>query len=325
MNQPPPYPPVEPPPAYPDWTSVPDTSTLPPPPSVGYLTSPTSNAPEIEAERAQEWCRQYPLYGPRSLSPSELSAIEAGKIQLIKPREYTGDVLFRQPQQSYNEKETAGGIIWLCRTWSGCRDASLMTDLPLYSALHHGSGIINGSTPSRTAYFEVRVLSIGRGEPNSDSSLALGFCAQPYPSWRMPGWERGSLGVHGDDGRRYVNDNGGGKDFTTAFREGEVVGLGMTFSRSSSLPPAYPGGGDYYHQSQMFNGFNGGRKMDIKVFFTRNGKVEGSWDLHEEIDVEDGGVQGLEGDYDIYPAVGVFGAVDCEVVLEKGLLLYRGN
>ncbi len=203
-----------------------------------------------------------------------------------------------------------------------------MTDLPLYSARHHGPGILNGSTSSRTAYFEVRVLSIGRGEINSEASLALGFCAQPYPPERMPGWERGSLGVHGDDGRRFVNDNGGGKDFTTPFKDGEVVGLGMTFSRPAGLPPAYPGGGaaaDYYHEHQAPGAETGRQELDVKVFFTRNGKVEGSWDLHEEIDVEDGGVEGLEGDYDVYPSLGVFGGVDCEVVLERGLLLYRGD
>jgi hypothetical protein len=35
--------------------------------------------------------------------------------------------------------------------------------------------------------------------------------------------------VHGDDGRRFVNDTWGGKDFTTKFVEGETVGIGMEF------------------------------------------------------------------------------------------------
>ena len=37
------------------------------------------------------------------------------------------------------------------------------------------------------------------------------------------------MGVHGDDGRRFVNDTWGGKDFTTKFVEGETVGIGMEF------------------------------------------------------------------------------------------------
>jgi hypothetical protein len=67
---------------------------------------------------------------------------------------------------------------------------------------------------------------MGRGE----NGIAVGYCAKPYPSWRLPGWERASLGVHGDDGRRFVNDTWGGKDFTTKFVEGGTVGIGMEFS-----------------------------------------------------------------------------------------------
>ena len=66
---------------------------------------------------------------------------------------------------------------------------------------------------------------MGHGE----NGIAIGYCAKPYPSWRLPGWERASLGVHGDDGRRFVNDTWGGKDFTTKFIEGETVGIGMEF------------------------------------------------------------------------------------------------
>lgn len=60
-----------------------------------------------------------------------------------------------------------------------------------------------------------------------ESGIAIGYCAKPYPGWRLPGWERASLGVHGDDGRRFVNDTWGGKDFTTGFAPGETVGIGM--------------------------------------------------------------------------------------------------
>ena len=74
-------------------------------------------------------------------------------------------------------------------------------------------------------YFEVRVIGVGHGE----TGIALGYCAKPYPTWRLPGWERASLGVHGDDGRRFVNDTWGGKDFTAKFVAGETVGIGMEF------------------------------------------------------------------------------------------------
>lgn len=71
------------------------------------------------------------------------------------------------------------------------------------------------------------------------------------------------------------------------------MGIGMTFS-----PPRYVGG-----------------KNKVDVFFVRNGKREGRWNLHEERDQEqDGGdVFGLEGDHDLLGAVGCFGGVEFEV------------
>merc|ERR1712072_1606295 len=126
----------------------------------------------------------------------------------------------------------------------------------------------------------------------------------PDPSWRLPGWHRGSLGVHGDDGRRYVDNSYGGRDFTSAFRKGDVVGLGL---RIFPLPP----------QTQR-QGAKGGVKRTVEVFFTLNGKLDGTgkgWNLHEERDQEEdtGDVRGLEGDHDILAAVGVFGKVELEV------------
>lgn len=40
--------------------------------------------------------------------------------------------------------------------------------------------------------------------------------------------------MHGDDGRRFINDTWGGKDFTNGFLEGETVGIGMEFNVPSA-------------------------------------------------------------------------------------------
>ena len=127
----------------------------------------------------------------------------------------------------------------------------------------------------------------------------------------MPGWERGSLGVHGDDGRKYVNDSFGGKDFTSAFKMGETVGLGMTFSiadsSATSTTRAIPK-----------------TRIKAKIFLTRDGREAGSWDLHEELDAdEDLGVEGLEGDFDLYGSVGIFGGVNFDVFFNRKDWLYR--
>ena len=52
--------------------------------------------------------------------------------------------------------------------------------------------------------------------------------------------------------------------------------------------------------------------MRCRVFFTRNGKVDGAWDLYEERDETEqaGRTDGLEGENDLLAAVGVFGSVE---------------
>ncbi|KAI9764854.1 MAG: hypothetical protein M1840_008000 [Geoglossum simile] len=276
---------------YHDWTSVPDTALLPPPPALRNEVSPTSNAREDEANRAHRFCNKNPLWMPRQISPKELQAAQRGAIALIKPTEYVGDLI----SKSHGT--------WGARTWERCPDSCLLSDLPLYSSLN--------DSPLRTGvrksiYFEVKILSLGRGGGAGESSLVIGFCAQPQPTWRLPGWERGSLGVHGDDGRRYINDSFGGKDFTTPFEVGQVVGLGIAFS-----PLDTNQGHNSVEQPQ-----SGG--MRAEVFFTRGGKKDGGWDLHEELDAElDESIEGLGGAWDLYAAVGAFGGVEFEVYFDS--------
>lgn len=149
---------------------------------------------------------------------------------------------------------------WSGSTAQGGKDACLLSSLPLYFAVPD-SPLVTGM--KKIIYFEVKIISYGRGRGVDASSLALGYCAMPYPTWRMPGWERGSLAVHGDDGRRYVNDTWGGKDFTSAIKAGETVGLGMEFSIPDT-PPSY---GSSPAETP---------KMKVDLIFTRNGAREGA-------------------------------------------------
>ena len=191
---------------------------------------------------------------------------------------------------------------WKGSTRVGSKDSCLLTSFPLYfacadSPLTHG--------PRKTIYFEIKLRSLGRGRGNDESSIAIGYAAIPYPPWRMPGWERASLGVHGDDGRRYIFDPYGGKDFTSAFAEGDTIGLGMTFSIADSVPA-------YGEQSSI------GPRIRVEVFMTRGGRKERGWDLHEELDADtDLGVEGLDGRFDLYGAVGIFGGIEFDVLFDR--------
>ncbi|KAL2015832.1 hypothetical protein VTK56DRAFT_4700 [Thermocarpiscus australiensis] len=116
----------------------------------------------------------------------------------------------------------------------------------------------------------------------------------------MPGWHRGSLAVHGDDGHKYVNDRWGGKSFTAPFAAGERYGIGMTFT----VTPA--------------------GRIETEVFFTRQGREVGRWDLHEETDAEeDLPVTGLEGYHDLSCAIGTYGAVGFQVFFDPARWMFR--
>ena len=65
-------------------------------------------------------------------------------------------------------------------------------------------------------------------------------------------------------------------------------------------------------------------KSKVEVFLTRNGKKDGSWDLHEELDHElDRGIEGLDGLFDLYGAIGVFGGLDFTVKFKREEWLWR--
>ncbi|KAI1374281.1 hypothetical protein F4677DRAFT_426693 [Hypoxylon crocopeplum] len=279
-----------------DWqTAVPDTALLPPPPNFfsGFDRSPANNASEEECEAGEAWCRQYPLYAPMPPNQDAAAALHHGNIAVYAPPFFTNSGRGTLTQ--------TGTGTWRVASQKGASDTCLATYPPLYHAAAH-SPLATGR--AKTAYFEVRILQQG-GTRGDEVSLALGFAAPPYPAFRLPGWHRASLAVHGDDGHKYVNDRWGGKAFTAPFRRGETVGLGMRFKPATF---GVAGGG-----------------ITVEVFLTRDGREVGGWNLHEETDRDqDLPVTGLEGEHDLCAAVGCFDKVAFEVVFRREEWLWRG-
>ena len=317
------------PPPYHDWTVIPDTAILPPPPSITYEAGIAGNAETREADRARDWCRNYPLVSPHQPSLAQITAVKEGDVRLMKPREYKGELLM----------PSTG--VWRGSTRAGSPDSCLLTSSPLYFA-YSDSPARTGH--AKTIYFELEIVSLGYGSKTDESTIAVGFCAMPYPTWRMPGWERASLAVHSDvrfsyqmnlvialwvsslfygvqkltlvghfqDGHRFVNDNRGGKRLTNPFTAGDTVGIGMSFSFPESPP-------DYNILPQYTSSTS-----QVEVFFTRNGKKEGDWNLHEELDRDtELGVDGLDGLFDLYGAIGIFGGTQFRVKFRRDEWLWR--
>ncbi|OAA41161.1 SPRY domain-containing protein [Beauveria brongniartii RCEF 3172] len=269
-----------------DWeAAVPDTSLFPPPPAIfsGYDASPANNSTEAEAEAGEAWCAQYPLTQPIQLDAAGADALRSSNFRLIEPAGFRGRLTWQ------------GAGAWAVSTPHDARDATLISYPPLYVVSEHDP---TRTGRSRSVYYEVK---ISRSSPSAN--VALGYTALPYPGFRLPGWHRASLAVHGDDGHKYINDRWGGKDFTAAFNRGDTYGIGLRIGPSREAA----------------------HKASVHIFLTRNGVEAGGWDLHEETDAEqDLPVTGLEGFHDLCASVGVFEGTEFEVVFDPARWMYRG-
>lgn len=264
---------------------------------MGYERSPTNNASEADANAAVAWLKNQPLQPPlQVIDQQAVARVDAGEVFLTKPPGFAGTI-----------SPVAPGHVRV-KTNPRSPDASLISTTPLYSVEAHSP--LN-TERTKTIYYEV-TFPPGRGD---EISCAIGYVAMPYPPFRLPGWERASLGIHGDDGHRYVNDKWGGHDFARPFKRGETVGIGMKFSyRDVAAPPSYDG----VVQTTATT------PIDVEVFFTRNGQREGGWNIHEELDArEDLPVTGLEGLHDLYAAIGSFDSVEYEVKFARKDWLYQ--
>jgi hypothetical protein len=229
----------------------------------------------------EAWCQENPLCPPIVIDGAAHEAINAHNYRLMPPWGFRGQLTWR----------SAG--VWECRTERGAPDSCIISYPPAYAVTMH-SPLATGRTA--TAYYEVHIRNDSRAE---EVTLAMGFSALPYPNFRLPGWHRGSLAVHGDDGHKYINDRWGGQSFTKPFRRGETYGVGMRFEPRDG-------------------------QIVVTCFFTREGQLSGEWDMHEEQDVDVNlPVTGLEGFHDVACSIGSFDFVSFDVVFDPSRWKYR--
>ncbi|SAL96532.1 hypothetical protein [Absidia glauca] len=123
--------------------------------------------------------------------------------------------------------------------------------------------------------------------------VSVGVATKPYPNWRLPGWNRNSVGYFSDTGNKHLNNPFHGKAYALGFQEGDVVGVG------------------YRHRSGT-------------IFFTKNGrKLEDActslrWNLFPTI--------GANGPCQIHVNLGQMGFVFVEANVKKwGLAPMHGT
>lgn len=158
-----------------------------------------------------------------------------------------------------------------------------------------------------TIYFECDIRPVDSDDP---VHLAVGFVAGKDRALRLPGFERGSIGVHARDGRLYLNNKLLEKGSRGAFEPGEQLGIGITFSRRVENEPATPA-----------------PSLQAVAFVTREGRKVGTWDLGDQAGSPlDLSREGFGGSHDLYAAVGTCGEVNVDVLFEKRNWMYNpGN
>ncbi|KAI7879667.1 SPRY-domain-containing protein [Lichtheimia hyalospora FSU 10163] len=125
------------------------------------------------------------------------------------------------------------------------------------------------------------------------TTVSVGVATKPYPSWRLPGWNRYSVGYFSHNGCKYFSSVFNGKPYGIPYQHGDVIGVG------------------YQHRTGT-------------VFFTRNGRRLGDaytglrWNLFPTV--------GANGPCQIHVNLGQMGFVFIEANVKKwGLAPSQGT
>ncbi|KAG2211809.1 hypothetical protein INT47_004495 [Mucor saturninus] len=99
-------------------------------------------------------------------------------------------------------------------------DVTAQASHPFLTLREYNPQTIYSDVPTQH-YFEMTVKQ-ARGEV----VMAIGLSTRPYPIFRMPGWNKFSVGYHSDDGHKFCDDATGGQEFGPSWGLGDTVGCG---------------------------------------------------------------------------------------------------
>lgn len=140
-------------------------------------------------------------------------------------------------------------------------------------------------------YFEIEIV-----DPGENCYIAIGLARKDYPMYRHPGWNKGSIAYHADDGKIFVG-SGAGDPFGPPCRKGDKMGCGIIFPRDFvcvfEWDATCENSSPYQDLEEDFSGSlsesdeeewwkekeNIETGVTVQVFFTRNKKTIGAKDV----------------------------------------------
>ncbi|TDL22139.1 hypothetical protein BD410DRAFT_770650 [Rickenella mellea] len=181
-----------------------------------------SDAPEYEYREAEKWCRRVPVASAAPIPAYLIDRINAEGCKawdIVQPSPHSRFRGFIQNIQGHKE---GGPKVVHVHSAKDCGDYCLMSNLPLMAGMY-------GIQGKEGVYYEVQVRQM-------QGTIAIGMSCQPYPEYRLPGWNRRSAALHLDDLQIFYEDSDGGKAYDKRLKrikEGDVIGCGYEFSTTS--------------------------------------------------------------------------------------------
>ncbi|XP_041365187.1 SPRY domain-containing protein 3-like [Gigantopelta aegis] len=233
---------------------------------------------------------------PGGLYPAVGMHSEGEEVRLILDAEWTSEELTQMAVDSEDD-------------WNRLHDVKVNGSLLEYAGRGksiHDVGLAQAKIALDTTchYFELEII-----DPGENCYIAIGLARRNYPKQRHPGWNKGSIAYHADDGKIFVG-SGVGEKFGPKCHTGDIMGCGILFpsdydsEADSDLSPDEPEDifqEDAWESSDEEDEEPWPREEEkgtkVQIFFTRNGKILGK----RSICIPKGG---------LYPTIGMMSSYE---------------
>ena len=148
---------------------------------------------------------------------TDSSSSSRGNFGALKSSPFSAD----QPVSDLPDRTTTGSISAVAcpnNKYPDCRSYVLLNTLADDSKTECFRDIDSPVTREMIFNFEVEIIDWGR-----QGYILIGLTPKDYPQDAAPGWFKGSIGYHADDGRFFV-ENGRGIQVSSPCEEGDVIG-----------------------------------------------------------------------------------------------------